>query len=249
MPGVVWVTLLTRWGVLFLFRPCFSFSFRCVCGGVGFGVFGYVGEGNVCPCQCVLCFSGWAAVWGLKINLYRLFLGWVSWCFGVCGGVLGAWVGWCGVCLAVFRGFWWWCGVCSWRGGFGGVSVCGGTYYLPLSVRYALWCRFLFLGVENQPLGVVFRVEVWVRARFGGLVTGCGCDKSPLMGGSGGVRPLCTCLYSCCLRTPVSGVVLVDSLCATCFLWYSYRVIMWRVIVTCYRFLFCSFGGIVSYGF
>ena len=106
VPGVVWVTLLTRWGVLFLFRPCFSFSFRCVCGGVGFRVFRYVGEGNVCPCQCVLCFSGWAAVWGLKINLYRLFLGWVSWCFGVCGGVLGAWVGGCGVCLAVFRGFW-----------------------------------------------------------------------------------------------------------------------------------------------
>lgn len=64
--GVVWVTLLTRWGVLFLFRPCFSFSFRCVCGGVGFGVFGYVGEGNVCPCQCVLCFSGWVAVWGVE---------------------------------------------------------------------------------------------------------------------------------------------------------------------------------------
>lgn len=50
----------------FLFRPCFSFSFRCVCGGVGFGVFGYVGEGNVCPCQCVLCFSGWVAVWGVE---------------------------------------------------------------------------------------------------------------------------------------------------------------------------------------
>lgn len=164
MPGVVWVTLLTRWGVLFLFRPCFSFSFRCVCGGVGFGVFGYVGEGNVCPCQCVLCFSGWVAVWGLKINLWGLFLGWVSWCFGVCGGVLGAWVGRCGVCLAVFRGFWWRCGVRLVRGGFGGVSVCGGTYYLPLSVRYALRCRFLFLGVENQPLGVVL-----------GLWCGCGC--------------------------------------------------------------------------
>jgi len=184
----------SRGGVFFfLFRPCFSFSFRCVCGGVGFGVFGYVGEGNVCPCQCVLCFSGWVAVWGLKINLWGLFLGWVWCCFGVCDGVLGAWVGGCGVCLAVFRGFWWWCGVCSWRGGFGGVSVCGGTYYLPLSVRYALWCRFLFLGVENQPLGVVFRVEVWVRARFGGLVTGCGCDKSPLMGGSGGGCAHCVC--------------------------------------------------------
>ena len=148
----------------FLFRPCFSFSFRCVCGGVGFGVFGYVGEGNVCPCQCVLCFSGWAAVWGLKINLYRLFLGWVSWCFGVCGGVLGAWVGWCGVCLAVFRGFWWRCGVRLVRGGFGGVWACGGTYYLPLSVRYALRCRFPFLGVENQPLGVV--LGLW-----------CGCER------------------------------------------------------------------------
>lgn len=155
----------SRGGVFFfLFRPCFSFSFRCVCGGVGFGVFGYVGEGNVCPCQCVLCFSGWAAVWGLKINLYRLFLGWVSWCFGVCGGVLGAWVGWCGVCLAVFRGFWWRCGVRLVRGGFGGVWVCGGTYYLPLSVRYALRCRFPFLGVENQPLGVV--LGLW-----------CGCER------------------------------------------------------------------------
>lgn len=79
-------------------------------------------------------------------------------------------MGGCGVCSAVFRGFWWWCGVCLWWDGFGGVSVCGGTYYLPLSVRYALWCRFLFLGVENQPLGVVFGVAVWVRARFGGLV-------------------------------------------------------------------------------
>ena len=52
----------------------------------------------------------------------------------------------------------------SWRGGFGGVSVCGGTYYLPLSVRYALRCRFPFLGVENQPLGVV--LGLW-----------CGCER------------------------------------------------------------------------
>ena len=173
----------SRGGVFFfLFRPCFSFSFRRVRGGVGFGVFGYVGEGNVFPCQCVLCFSGWVAVWGLKINLWGLFLGWVWCCFGVCDGVLGAWVGGCEVCLAVFRGFWWWCGVVLVRGGFGGVSVCGGTYYFPLSVRYALWCKFLFLGVENQPVGVVFGAVVWVRARFGGvraplevsLVTVCG---------------------------------------------------------------------------
>lgn len=123
---------------------------------------------------------------GLKINLYRLFLGWAWCCFGVCDGVLDAWMGGCGVCLAVFRGFWWRCGVRLVRGGFGGVSVCGGTYHLPLSVRYALWCRFLFLGVENQPLGVVFGVAVWVRARFGGLVAGCGCDKLSLVGGLGG---------------------------------------------------------------
>lgn len=204
MPGVVWCgSRCSRGGVFFfLFRPCFSFSFRCVRGGVVFGVFGYVGEGNVFPCRGVLCFSWWCGVLGLKINLWGLFLGWVWCCFGVCDGVLGAWVGGCGVCVAVFRGFWWWCGVRSWRGGFGGVSVCGGTYYLPLSVRYALWCRFLFLGVENQPLGVAFRVAVWVRARFGGLVTGCGCDKSSLAGGSGGGA------HCVCASIPVVCVLL-----------------------------------------
>lgn len=107
----------------------------------------------------------------------------------------------------------------------------------------------IFGGLKSTSRGC-FRVVVWVRARFGGLVAGCGCDKLSLVGGLGGVlHPLCMCLYSCCLRTPVSGVVLVGSLHTTCFLWYSYRVIMWWVIVTCYRFLFCSFGGIVSYGF
>lgn len=80
--------------------------------------------------------------------------------------------------------------MCSWWGGFEGVSVCEGTYYLPLSVRYALRCRFPFLGAENQPIGVVFRVVVWVRARFGGLMAGCECDKSPLVGGSGGGAPI-----------------------------------------------------------
>ena len=91
---------------------------------------------------------------------------------------------------------------------------------------------------------------MWVRARFGGLVAGCGCDKLSLVGGLGGVlHPLCMCLYFCCLRTPVSGVGVVDSLCVTCFLWYSYRVIIWRVIVTCRYSLSCSFGGIAGYGF
>lgn len=59
-----------------------------------------------------------------------------------------------------------------------------------MSVRYALRCRFPFSRVENQPLGVVFGVAVWGRARFGGVVTGCGCDKSPLVGGSGGGAPI-----------------------------------------------------------
>lgn len=31
---------------------------------------------------------------------------------------------------------------------------------------------------------------MWVRARFGGLVAGCGCDKLSLVGGLGGVAPI-----------------------------------------------------------
>ena len=73
---------------------------------------------------------------------------------------------------------------------------------MPLSVRYALWCKFLFLGVENQPLGVVFRVVVWVRARFGGLMVGCGGGELPSVDGSwGGVivpivySSMCPCCW------------------------------------------------------
>ena len=82
-------------------------------------------------------------------------------------------------------------------------------------------------------------------------MTGCERDKSSLTGGSRGcvLRPLCMCLYSCCVRTPVSGVGVVDSLHVVYFLWYSYRVIIWRVIVTCRYSSSCSYGGIVSYGF
>ena len=97
----------SRGGVFFFFFAfLFSFSFRCVRGGVGLGVFRYVGEGNVCPCQCVLCFSGWVVVWGLRINLWGLFLGWVWCCFGVCGGVGCVWLFFGvrgGVVLGVFR--------------------------------------------------------------------------------------------------------------------------------------------------
>ena len=72
---------------------------------------------------------------------------------------------------------------------------------MPLSVRYALWCKFLFLGVENQSLGVVFRVVVWVRARFGGLVAWCRGIGLPSVGGLGG-RVIVPIVYSsmcpCC---------------------------------------------------
>lgn len=165
MPGVVWVTLLTRWGVpFFFFALVFRFLFGVFVVGWVLGCLGMWGRVMFALVSAFCVFRGGWLFGGLKINLYRLFLGWVWCCFGVCDGVLGAWVGWCGVCLAVFRGFWWRCGVRLVRGGFGGVSVCGGTYHLPLSVRYALRCRFPFLGVENQPLGVV--LGLW-----------CGCER------------------------------------------------------------------------
>lgn len=79
------------------------------------------------------------------------------WRFGCLGGVVRGVFG-------CFSGFLVAGGVRLVRGGFGGVWVCGGTYYLPLSVRYALRCRFPFLGIENQPLGVV--LGLW-----------CGCER------------------------------------------------------------------------
>lgn len=84
------------------------------------------------------------------------------------GSVMVFWVlGWGGAgCVWLFFGVFGGGAGCVCGGvGFGGVSVCGGTYYLPLSVRYALWCRFPFLGVENQPLGVV--LGLW-----------CGCERA-----------------------------------------------------------------------
>lgn len=44
-------------GCMWRFFGVFGGGAGCVCGGVSFGVFGYVGEGNVCPCQCVMHFG------------------------------------------------------------------------------------------------------------------------------------------------------------------------------------------------
>lgn len=52
---------------------------------------------------------------------------------------------------------------------------------MPLSVRYALWCKFLFLGVENQPVGVVF-----------------GVGELPSADGLGGKVIVPVVLYPCC---------------------------------------------------
>ena len=78
---------------------------------------------------------------------------------------------------------------------------------MPLSVRYALWCKFLFLGVENQPLGVVFRVVVWVRARFGVLVgwwQSVGVTSRLLRVVQGGA----CCAHCVCVSIPVVCVLL-----------------------------------------
>lgn len=70
---VFWVLGWGGAGCVWLFFGVFGGSMGCVCGGVGFGVFGYVGEPIICPCQCVMHFGADFYFWGLKINLWGLF--------------------------------------------------------------------------------------------------------------------------------------------------------------------------------